>query len=107
MSIDVVGVGANSVDFVYRLPAYPRPDSAFAKLPISQHLISCGGQVTTALATCAALGLRTSYIGTVGADEYAKKLLAAGDRAAVAAASAAHDARRHARSARRDDAQGR
>src|SRR5437763_5246240 len=72
----VVGVGANSVDFVYRLPTYPRPDSAFAKLPISQHLISCGGQVTTALATCAALGLRTSYIGTVGSDEFAKKMLA-------------------------------
>jgi sugar/nucleoside kinase (ribokinase family) len=62
------------VDFVYRLPAYPRPDSVFAKLPISQHLISCGGQVTTALATCAALGLRTVYIGTVGSDEYAKRM---------------------------------
>ena len=67
--IDVVGVGANSVDFVYRLPAYPRPDGEFAKLPITDHLISCGGQVTTALATCAALGLRTAYIGTLGSDE--------------------------------------
>ena len=73
---DVVGVGANSVDFVYRLPAYPRPDSPFAKLPISQHLISCGGQVTTALATCAALGLRTAYVGTVGSDEYAQRMRA-------------------------------
>ena len=73
---DVLGIGANSVDFVYRLPAYPRPDSPFAKLPISQHLISCGGQVTTALATCAALSLRTSYVGTIGSDEYAKKMLA-------------------------------
>ena len=49
--IDVVGVGANSVDFVYRLPQYPRSDSAFAKLPITDYLVSCGGQVTTALAT--------------------------------------------------------
>lgn len=66
--VDVVGVGANSIDFVYRLPAYPRPDSPFAKVPISEHLISCGGQVTTALATCAAMGLSASYIGTLGSD---------------------------------------
>jgi sugar/nucleoside kinase (ribokinase family) len=71
---DVVGVGANSVDFVYRLPAYPRPDSRFAKLPITDHLISCGGQVTTALATCAAMGLRTSYIGTFGSDEHGSRM---------------------------------
>jgi len=66
--IDVVGVGANSVDFVYRLPSFPSPDSSFAKLRISEHLISCGGQVTTALATCAEIGLSTSYIGTIGSD---------------------------------------
>ncbi|HEY3160868.1 MAG TPA: PfkB family carbohydrate kinase [Vicinamibacterales bacterium] len=71
---DVVGVGANSVDFVYRLPAYPRPDSPFAKLPITEHLICCGGQVTTTLATCAAMGLRTSYIGTLGSDEHAARM---------------------------------
>jgi len=79
----VVGVGANSVDFVYRLPVYPRPDSPFAKLPISQHLISCGGQVTTALATCAALGLRAAYVGTIGSDEYAKTMLAALDERGI------------------------
>jgi sulfofructose kinase len=67
--VDVVGVGANSVDFVYRLPHYPRADSAFAKLPITDHLVSCGGQVTTALATCVAMGLRASYIGTIGSDD--------------------------------------
>jgi sulfofructose kinase len=66
--IDVVGVGANSVDFVYRLPSFPSPDSVFAKLRISEYLTSCGGQTTTALATCAAMGLHTSYIGTIGSD---------------------------------------
>ena len=76
MTYDVVGVGANSVDFVYRLPAYPRPDSAFAKLPISHHVVSCGGQVTTALATCAAMGLRTAYVGTVGSDDNARRMRA-------------------------------
>lgn len=74
MRCDVVGVGANSIDFVYRLPAYPRPDSAFAKLPITGHLISCGGQVTTALATCAAMGLSTSYIGTIGTDAHGLRM---------------------------------
>jgi len=76
LTYDVVGVGANSIDFVYRLPAYPRPDSSFAKLPISQHLTSCGGQVTTALATCAIMGLRTAYVGTVGSDDYATRMRA-------------------------------
>jgi len=71
---DVVGVGANSVDFVYRLPSFPAPDSSFAKLRISEHLISCGGQVTTALATCAAMGLRTSYIGTIGSDRNGERM---------------------------------
>jgi sulfofructose kinase len=72
--IDVIGVGANSVDFVYRLPSFPSPDSSFAKLRISEHLISCGGQVTTALATCAAMGLSTSYVGTIGSDRNGERM---------------------------------
>jgi sulfofructose kinase len=72
--IDVVGVGANSVDFVYRLPSFPSPDNSFAKLRISEHLISCGGQVTTALATCAAMGLSTSYVGTIGSDRNGEQM---------------------------------
>jgi len=72
--IDVLGVGANSVDFVYRLPTYPRPDSPFAKVPIAEHLISCGGQVATALATCTAMGLKTAYIGTIGSDEHGDRM---------------------------------
>jgi sugar/nucleoside kinase (ribokinase family) len=71
---DVVGVGANSIDFVYRLPNYPAPDSPFAKVPITEHLISCGGQVATALATCAAMGLSTSYIGTIGSDRQGARM---------------------------------
>ena len=65
---DVIGVGANSVDYVYRLPQYPRPDSPTAKMPISSHHISCGGQVATTLCTCAAMGLRTAYVGATGND---------------------------------------
>jgi sugar/nucleoside kinase (ribokinase family) len=66
---DVIGVGANSVDYVYRLPTYPRPDTPAAKLRISSHRVSFGGQTTTALCMCAALGLRAKYIGAFGNDE--------------------------------------
>jgi len=65
---DVVGVGANSIDFVYRLPAYPQPDGPLSKLHIGSHERSPGGQTATALSACAALGLRTSYVGTMSTD---------------------------------------
>jgi sugar/nucleoside kinase (ribokinase family) len=65
---DVVGVGANSVDYVYRLPDFPAPDSPTAKLHIRQHSISPGGQTATTLCTCAAMGLEPTYIGAVGND---------------------------------------
>ena len=72
---DVVGVGANSVDYVYRLPASPAPDGPHAKMPISSFGISFGGQTATTLATCAALGLRSAYIGTVGGDDNGRRML--------------------------------
>ena len=65
---DVVGVGANSVDYVYRLPAYPEAEGPRSKMRISSHRVSCGGQIATTLATCAAMGLRAKYVGAVGAD---------------------------------------
>lgn len=74
---DVIGVGASSIDFVYLLPATPQPDSATAKLRITKHLMSPGGQTATVLCTCAALGLRTKYIGTVGGDAHAHTVLTA------------------------------
>jgi len=66
---DVVGVGANSVDYVYRLPDFPAPDGPKAKLRIVQHAISPGGQTATTLCTCASLGLEPTYIGAVGNDD--------------------------------------
>jgi len=63
---DVVGIGENSVDYVYRLPAAPEPN---AKLPISSHRVLLGGQVATTLVTCASLGLRAAYIGSFGRDD--------------------------------------
>lgn len=66
---DVVGIGANSVDYVYRLPAYPERDGPNAKMRISSHSLCGGGQVATALCTCAAMGLRAKYIGATGTDD--------------------------------------
>lgn len=65
---DVLGIGCNSVDYVYRLPASPRADSVNAKLRISSHQSTCGGQMATAMAACAALGLHAGYLGCVGND---------------------------------------
>ena len=70
----VVGVGANSVDLVYVLPEYPHPDGPTSKLPITSHRLSPGGQTTTALCACAALGLRASYVGAFGNDQHARRL---------------------------------
>jgi sulfofructose kinase len=72
---DVLGVGCNSVDYVYRLPASPRPDSPTAKLRISSHHVMCGGQTATALAACAAFGLRATYLGCAGNDHNASLIV--------------------------------
>ena len=73
---DVVGVGCNSVDFVYRLPAAPVANSPTAKLRITSHSVSCGGQMATALATCALFGLRTTYLGAIGNDDNGRRIRA-------------------------------
>ena len=63
---DVVGVGLNATDTLLILPSFP----AYAgKLAYEDEILSPGGQVATALVTCARLGLRVKYIGTVGDDE--------------------------------------
>ena len=67
--VDVVGVGANSVDRVYRLPAFPSPNGPASKLRITQHAITAGGQAATTLCTCAAMGLTTRYVGATGNDD--------------------------------------
>lgn len=62
---DVVGIGENSVDLVYRVPGAVAPN---AKFRATAHSFSCGGQIATTLAACAALGLRATYVGTFGDD---------------------------------------
>jgi sulfofructose kinase len=63
---DVAGFGLNSIDLVAVVAEYPVPNTKqrlqrFARLP--------GGQIGTAMATCAKLGWRSRYIGSFGDDE--------------------------------------
>jgi sugar/nucleoside kinase (ribokinase family) len=63
---DVAGLGLNSVDLVAVVAEYPALNSKqrlqrVARLP--------GGQIATAMATCARLGWRARYIGRFGSDD--------------------------------------
>jgi sulfofructose kinase len=63
---DVVGVGLNATDtliLISRFPAYG------GKAPFERELLSPGGQVASAMVTCAKLGMRAKYIGTLGDDQ--------------------------------------
>jgi sugar/nucleoside kinase (ribokinase family) len=65
-AFDVVGVGLNSIDLMTVVAEYPRSGSKqrlqrVARLP--------GGQIATAMVTCARLGWSARYIGTFGGDE--------------------------------------
>ena len=73
---DVVGVGANSVDYVNRIPSYPSPNGSFSKMRIQEQAICCGGQTATALSTCVSLGLTARYVGATGTDENGKRIRA-------------------------------
>jgi sugar/nucleoside kinase (ribokinase family) len=74
---DVVGIGAGSVDYVYRLPAAPAFRGLHSKVRLTGHAVSCGGQVATAMATCAAFGLRAAFAGAVGTDDHGRRVTAA------------------------------
>ena len=66
--MDVLGLGENSIDDIYRLPLPPRLLTE-AKVRISSHRRLPGGQVATTLTACAALGLTAGYLGAFGDDE--------------------------------------
>src|SRR5437016_296989 len=46
---DVLGVGANSVDFVYLLPGFPQLFGSVTKMQIRDRRVLCGGQSATAM----------------------------------------------------------
>ena len=65
-TFDVVGVGLNATDTLILVPHFP---AYGGKVPFHGEQYSVGGQVASAVVTCARLGLRSKYIGTIGDDE--------------------------------------
>jgi sugar/nucleoside kinase (ribokinase family) len=62
---DVIGFGENSVDLVASVTRLPPPDG---KGCLDELITLPGGQIATAMAGCARLGLRAHYIGSFGSD---------------------------------------
>jgi len=72
-NFDVVGVGLNATDTLLVVSHFP----AYAgKEPFETEILSPGGQVASAMVTCAKLGLRVKYVGTVGDDQRGRVQLA-------------------------------
>jgi sugar/nucleoside kinase (ribokinase family) len=64
---DVAGFGLNSVDLLTVVAEFPVSNS---KQRLQRVARMPGGQIATALVTCARLGWRARYIGSFGDDEY-------------------------------------
>jgi len=71
-SVQVVGLGQASFDYLGYLPCYPTEDS---KAELSDLRAGCGGPVATALAALSRFGVKTSFIGTVGDDRFGKDII--------------------------------
>ncbi|HUU36494.1 MAG TPA: PfkB family carbohydrate kinase [Vicinamibacterales bacterium] len=68
--LDVLAVGLNSIDLIAVIEGHPAADAktemfGFAELP--------GGQSASAAAAMARLGLKTSYIGRIGDDDFGRR----------------------------------
>ena len=70
---DVLAVGENSIDLLAEVDGHPAPDT---KIPLAALSERPGGQSATAAVAMARLGLRTTYIGRVGDDDYGRRGLA-------------------------------
>ncbi|HZQ55408.1 MAG TPA: PfkB family carbohydrate kinase [Bryobacteraceae bacterium] len=64
-TIDVLGIGLNATDTLILVPEFP---PYAGKIAFDRELLSPGGQIATAVVTCARLGLRAKYVGTIGDD---------------------------------------
>jgi sulfofructose kinase len=61
------------MDTICVVPVFPKPNK---KIPMREVRVEPGGQVATALTTCAKLGLTARYIGSVGDDRWGEIQLA-------------------------------
>ncbi len=64
--IDVLGLGAVTVDDLVFISAFPHPDD---KMLVQKRVRQCGGLSGTALVAAARLGARAAYAGRLGSDD--------------------------------------
>jgi sulfofructose kinase len=64
-AFDVLGIGLNATDTLLLVKEFP---PYAGKVAFEREMLSPGGQVATAVVTCARLGMRARYIGTIGDD---------------------------------------
>ena len=64
-SCDVLGIGLNATDTLLLVKEFP---PYAGKVAFDREMLSPGGQVATAIVTCARLGLRAKHVGTIGDD---------------------------------------
>ena len=65
LTLDVLGIGLNATDTLLLLKEFP---PYAGKVAFDRELLSPGGQVATAIVTCARLGLKSKYVGSIGDD---------------------------------------
>jgi sulfofructose kinase len=64
---DVAGFGLNSIDLLTVVAEFPTTNT---KQQLQRFVRMPGGQIATALVTCARLGWSTRYVGSFGGDEF-------------------------------------
>jgi len=72
--IEVVGLGQACVDYLGRVPSYPREDGKVELLDLQSQ---CGGPTSTALVTLSRLGIKTSFLGSISDDPIGVEVLKA------------------------------
>jgi sugar/nucleoside kinase (ribokinase family) len=70
--IEVVGLGQACVDYLGRVPSFPREDGKIELLELQSQ---CGGPASTALVTLSRLGVKTSFLGSVSDDPIGVEVL--------------------------------
>ncbi len=65
--MEVVGLGQACVDYLGRIPAYPREDG---KVELTDLHTQCGGPASTALVTLSRLGIKTAFLGSISDDPF-------------------------------------
>jgi len=71
-TIDILGLGAVTIDDLIYVDHYPAAD---AKIPVLRSERHCGGLTGTALVAASRLGLKTVYAGALGTDDLSNYLV--------------------------------